>query len=77
MFLLSEQERAVRTFCVTPPAGVQHPVLRAALAVLALVGLETIPLALVWLAMQAELYGWGLARVLQPASHPSSVRPMA
>jgi hypothetical protein len=51
----------VAIWCVTPPAGVQHPVLRATLAVLALVGLETIPLALVWLAMQAELYGWGLA----------------
>lgn len=53
----------VAIWCVTPPAGVRHPVLRAALAVLALVGLRTIPLVVVWLAMQAELYGWGLARV--------------
>ena len=57
----------VAIWCVTPPAGVQHPVLRAALAVLALVGLETVPLALVWLAMQAELYGWGIA-VTSPRS---------
>jgi hypothetical protein len=53
----------VAIWCVTPPARVQHPVLRAALAALALVGLKTIPLALVWLAMQAELYGWGVAHV--------------
>lgn len=56
----------VAIWCVTPPAGVRHPVLRAALAVLALVGLETIPLVLVWLAMQAELYGMGLAHVHLP-----------
>lgn len=56
----------VAIWCVTPPEGVRHPVLRAALAVLALVGLETIPLVLVWLAMQAELYGMGLARVHLP-----------
>ena len=49
----------VAIWCVTPPAGTQHPLLRGALAVLALVGLETIPLTLVWLAMQAEMiYGW-------------------
>jgi hypothetical protein len=52
----------VAIWCVTPPAGVRHPVLRALIAVLALVGLRTIPLAVVWLAMQAELYGWGPGR---------------
>jgi hypothetical protein len=56
----------VAIWCVTPPSGVRHPVLRTALAMLALVGLETIPLALVWLAMQAELYGWELLRVRLP-----------
>jgi hypothetical protein len=56
----------VAIWCVTPPAGVRHPVLRAALAVLALVGLKTIPLVLVWLAMQAELYGMGLVHVHLP-----------
>ncbi|MDQ6635161.1 MAG: DUF2029 domain-containing protein [Gemmatimonadota bacterium] len=56
----------VAIWCVTPPARVRHPVLRATLAVLALVGLGTIPLALVWLAIQTELYGWGLARVPLP-----------
>jgi hypothetical protein len=60
----------VAIWCVTPPAGVKYPVVRAALAVLALVGLETLPLAVVWLAMQAELYGYGVADVDLPSRAP-------
>jgi hypothetical protein len=60
----------VAIWCVTPPPGVRYPMLRTGLAVLALVGLETLPLTLVCLAMQAEMYGWELARVRLPMIRP-------
>ncbi len=60
----------VAIWSVTPPAGVRYPVLRAVLAVLALVGLETLPLVVVWLAVQAELYGYGVAGVSLPSGRP-------
>lgn len=48
----------VAIWCVAPPTGTTAHRLRALLGLTALVGLRTPPLLVVWLVMQAELYGW-------------------
>jgi hypothetical protein len=45
----------VAIWCVTPPRDVKWRVPRFLLGVLALIGLKTLPLLLVWIAMQGEL----------------------
>ena len=52
----------VAIWCVVPPNGTSARRLRALLGITALVGLKTPPLLVVWLVMQAELYGWRFRR---------------
>ena len=52
----------VAIWCVSPPRGTNAPLWRGLLGATALVGLKTTPLLLVWLVMQAELYGWRFRR---------------
>jgi hypothetical protein len=56
----------VAIWCVSPPAGRSSHPMRVIVAIFALIGLKTIPLALVWLVMQAELHGW--AALLRPTA---------
>jgi hypothetical protein len=51
----------VAIWCVSPPRGTMAPLARGLLGATALVGLKTAPLLVVWLVMQAELYGWRFA----------------
>lgn len=48
----------VAIWCVSPPRGTSAAFVRALVGASALVGLKTFPLSVVWLLMQAELYGW-------------------
>ena len=48
----------VAIWCVSPPRGTSAMLVRAIVGATALVGLKTFPLLVVWLLMQAELYGW-------------------
>jgi glycosyl transferase family 87 len=52
----------VAIWCVSPPRGTASRLGRGLVGALALVGLKTVPLLLVWLVMQAELYGWRFRR---------------
>lgn len=63
----------VAIWCVSPPPGATRHVPRLLLGILALLGLDTIPLLLVWIAMQVELYRWQPA----PQGHPITVEPGA
>jgi hypothetical protein len=47
-------------WCVSPPRGTGAVAPRTALAASAMIGLKTLPLLVVWLVAQAELYGWRL-----------------
>jgi hypothetical protein len=51
----------VAIWCVSAPRGTTAPLARGLLGAMALVGLKTAPLLVVWLVMQAELYGWRFA----------------
>lgn len=68
----------VAIWCVSPPARTQHVWIRGAIGLLALVGLHTVPLLLVWVLMQAELFGllpFGDSREAAPARSGAPAEP--
>ena len=62
----------VAIWCVSPPRGTSAVFVRALVGATALVGLKTFPLSVVWLLMQAELYGW---RFTTPAALRRDAEP--
>ena len=60
----------VAIWCVSPPSGARQSALRVGLSLLALVGLETIPLVAVWVAMQVELHRWTPTPAPTPSPEP-------
>jgi hypothetical protein len=70
----------VAIWCVSPPERTRHVWIRGAVGLLALIGLHTVPLLLVWVLMQAELFGalpFGDSRVLASARGNARAEPTA
>jgi len=65
----------VAIWCVSPPRGTNAAFVRAVVSATALVGLRTFPLFVVWLLMQAELYGWRFGALVtsRPEHEPNEV----